>query len=346
MSRFGFFVMGTRDGRFDDVLDQVVGLEELGFDAVVLGERHFRHADLLYSSAFSAAAAIAARTERIRIGTAGRVLALDHPIHIAEDAATLDVLSGGRLDFGATRASLDDESHHVFATPSGEAEERFAEALEVIRKAWTQDSFSHHGPHYRIPEVAVFPKPLQQPHPPMFLVAVSPGRLAFAAAAGYSAYLGALRTVEELVEACDSYWRELAAAGHDRDGRELSVNRFVYVSGDDRRARAEVEAPFMEFMEHRAPDLRAALVTKYGHEDELRFDRFLDDFLIVGAPDTVTAKLRELQDAVDAGYLLTTLNFVTLDHSLCVRSTELFAAEVMPALRKTVAYPSKPSATA
>jgi alkanesulfonate monooxygenase SsuD/methylene tetrahydromethanopterin reductase-like flavin-dependent oxidoreductase (luciferase family) len=334
VTRFGFFVMGSRDGSYADVLDQVARLEALGFDTAVLGERHFRHASLLYPSAFSVGAAIAARTERLRIGTAGRVLSLDHPLHVAEDAATLDVLSGGRLDFGVTRASLDEEAHSVFGAPTAESTGRFTEALEIIRAAWTRDTFSYDGTHYVIPEVSVFPRPVQQPHPPIYLVAVSSERLAFAAREGHSAYLGAIRSIEELAETCDFYWRALSDAGHERNAVELSVNRFVYVSRDDARAREEFEAPFMEFMARRAPDLKAALVGKYGGEEQLRFDRFLDDFLIVGGPDTVAGRLSEMLSAVDTRYLLATLNFVTLDHSLCERSTELFAREVIPALRK------------
>lgn len=341
MTRFGFFVMGSRDGSYADVLDQVTRLESLGFDTVVLGERHFRHANLLYPSAFSVGAAIAARTERLRIGTAGRVLSLDHPLHVAEDAATLDVLSGGRLDFGATRASLDEEAHRVFGAPTAESTGRFTEALEIIRAAWTRETFSYDGAHYVIPEVSVFPRPVQQPHPPIYLVAVSPERLAFAAQEGYSAYVGAIRSIGELTGTCESYWKALAEAGHDRDRVALSVNRFVYVSADDARARKEFEGAFMEFMARRAPDLRAALVAKYGAEDELRFGRFLDDFLIVGGPDTVATRLNEILTSVDAGYLLVTLNFVTLDHSLCERSTELFAREVMPGLRGIAAGESK-----
>jgi len=341
VTRFGFFVMGSRDGGYTDVLDQVTRLEPLGFDTVVLGERHFRHAELLYPSALSVGAAIAARTECLRIGTAGRVLSLDHPLHVAEDAATLDVLSGGRLDFGATRASLDEDAHRVFGVPSAESAGRFTEALQIIRAAWTRETFRYDGAHYVIPEVSVFPRPVQRPHPPVYLVAVSPERLAFAAQEGYSAYVGAIRTIGELTDTCDRYWSELAAAGHPRDGVELSVNRFVYVSADDRRARAEFERPFMQFIADRAPDLRAALLAKYGTEDELRFDRFLDDFLIIGGPDTVVCRLNEMLSAVDTGYLLVTLNFVTLDHSLCERSTELFGREVMPALRQLESGGSK-----
>jgi alkanesulfonate monooxygenase SsuD/methylene tetrahydromethanopterin reductase-like flavin-dependent oxidoreductase (luciferase family) len=337
--RFGLFIMGTRNGSYDAMLDQARRAEELGFATVVLAERHFRHADLLYPSPLGIGAAIAARTERIRIGTAGRILSLDHPIHVAEAAATLDVLSDGRLDFGATRASLDEEAHLAFDSPPEESETRFREALAVIEAAWGEDEFSFTGEHFRIPEVSVFPKPVQRPRPPIYLVAVSPRRLAYAARNGYSAYIGAIRSVPELAETAESYWDGLVAAGHDRHGASLAVNRFCYVSDDDARARAEIEAPFMELMGERAPDLKAALIAKYGGAAELSFERFLEDFGVFGAPDTVAARLRDVLAATRTDYLLATVNFVTLDHDLCMRSMELFASEVMPRLNGAARTP-------
>jgi len=330
--RIGTFVMGTRGGDYEAMLEQIVRCEELGFDTVVLAERHFRHAPLLYPSPLVVGAAIAARTERVRIGTAGRILSLDHPIHIAESAATLDVLSGGRLDFGVTRASLDEEAHAAFASPKEESEGRFTEALEIIRLAWGDQPFSFEGEHFTLPEVSVFPKPAQRPHPPTYVVAVSPERLAFASREGINAYIGAIRNPAELAETADNYRDGLAAAGHDPAERTLSVNRFIYVSDSDERARAEFEGPFMELMHERAPDLKGALVAKYGSVEELTFERMLTDFCVCGGPETVAERLAEVLRATDSEYLLATLNFVTLDHELCQRSTELFASEVMPAL--------------
>lgn len=104
----GCFIMGTRSGTYCDILEQACYAEQLGLHSVALAERHFSHADLLCPSPLILAAAIATTTQRIRIATAARILALDYPLHIAEDAATVDILSNGRLDFGVARASLTD----------------------------------------------------------------------------------------------------------------------------------------------------------------------------------------------------------------------------------------------
>lgn len=342
--KFGLFIMGTRSGSYQDILDQIRYAEELKFHAVILAERHFRHGDLLYPSPFTMAGAIAAKTTRIRIGTAARILPLDHPLYIAEDAATLDLLSGGRLDFGATRASLDEECHRVFRSPLDESRGRFEEALEVIVKAWTKERFSYEGKYYQVQEASVFPKPFQKPHPPIYLVAVSPETLAFAAKKGYSTFIGAIRSLPELKETFAFYWKAFREAGHNGVSAELAVNRFIYLSDSDEKARREIEAPFMTFLKERAPDLKAALVRKYGGEAHLNFDRFLQDFCLFGSPETVIARLKALEEAVGLRYLLCTLNFITLDHQLCIRSMEQFAKEVMPAFQDHP--PSPPSVPA
>ncbi len=331
--KFGLFIMGTRDGSYHEILDQMVYAEELGFDSVVLGERHFRHGDLLYSSPLSLAAALAARTKRIRIGTAARILSLDHPIHLAEDTATLDILSGGRLDFGAARASLDEECHLAFHSPLFETRERFREAIEIIIKAWTEERFSYEGEFHRIPEVSVYPKPLQKPHPPVSLVAVSEETLLFAAEKGYSAITGATRTSSELEKTAQTYFGNLVRKNRNGSAPEFIVNRFIYVSDTDEKARREMEGPFMEFIKYRAPDLKAALIAKYGGEENFSFDRFLDDFLLLGSPETVASGIKELAGRLEITYLLCSLNFITQSQALCLRSTELFAREVMPGFR-------------
>src|SRR5262249_18752899 len=231
--RFVLFIMGTRSSRFVDILDQISYAEHLGFDSVLLAERHFNHADLLFPSPLSVGAAIAARTERIRIGTAARILPLDHPLPVAHAAATLDILSGGRLDFGATRASLDEHCHKAFDSPLNESRGRFEEALEVITLAWTQSHVRYCGTYYRGDQITDLPRPVQRPHPPITLVAVTPETTAFAARKGYAAYLPALLSAPDLVARTALYAHASREAGHDRGPAALGVNRFIYVSESD-----------------------------------------------------------------------------------------------------------------
>lgn len=327
--QFGLFVMGTESGTYQDILEQVQTAEQLGFNGVWLGERHFEHGELLYSSPFHAAAAIAAKTDRIRIGTAGRILALDHPIHIAEDAATLDILSGGRLDLGVTRAGLDQRFHQIFERPLVDTRQgQFEEALEIIVNAWTCDRFSYDGRYYQIPEVSVLPKPVQKPRPPIYLVAVSRQTMTFAAQKGYPVFIGALQTPRELKESLAFYWQTFRESAHNGVAVDLPVNRFLYVGESNAQARAEIAEPFWSFIQHKAPDLKLALQGKYG-EKGFMLERFLDDFCIFGDPDLCVGRITELQQ-IGVTYLLCTLNFITMDHRHCLKSMERFAKEVMP----------------
>ena len=157
-----------------------------------------------------------------------------------------------RSCFGVTRASLDTEAHLAFDSPIDTSKERFAEALEILVKALSEESFSYSGAHFEVPKVSVFPKPVQRPHPPISIVAVSRERLLFAAARGYPPILGALSTPAELHDAFEAYHRAAASAGHN-GGLEPTVNRFVYVSTSDESARTEMEKPFAEFIASLAP---------------------------------------------------------------------------------------------
>jgi alkanesulfonate monooxygenase SsuD/methylene tetrahydromethanopterin reductase-like flavin-dependent oxidoreductase (luciferase family) len=234
------------------------------------------------------------------------------------------------LDFGVARASLDDEAHRVFGIPREQADDRFQEALDVILAAWTRESLAHSGRHFQFPEVAVSPRPLQRPHPPVFVVAVSDTRLEWAARRGHGAVIGALRQPQAVADAVARFRAQRAAAGHDPEGAELQVNRFVHVAETDEQARDSLRASFTEFMEHRAPDLRAALEATYGSLPS--FERMVDDFLLVGSPETVAERLRELRDDAGVRSLLATFTFVTMPLDRCLHSMELFGRAVIPVL--------------
>ncbi len=327
--KFGIFIMGTQCGTYLDILDQMEYAEELGFDAVWLAERYFQHSPLLWPSPLTIAGFLAARTKRIRIGLAARILPLHHPLHVAEDVATVDILSQGRFNFGVTRAGLDELFHQVFQAPLEETRDRFKEALDIIFQAWTQPKVSYQGKYYQIPEVTVLPKPFQKPHPPVFMVANTPESIQFAAQRKYPIFINGAQRIQEMQYNQQLYWKAFDEAGHDRSGVYLLVNRFIYVADTTARARDEMEKPFMTFIDEKAPDLKQFLIRKYG-EKGLDFDFLADNICIFGDPTYCVNRLKELQEKIDLCYLLCTLNFITVDHQRCVKSMERFAREVMP----------------
>ena len=173
---------------YHDFVNYVVEAEKLGFSSVFLVEHHFTGFGQV-SASMSLLAYLAARTERIRLGTAVVVLPWHNPILVAEQAATLDLLSNGRLDFGVGKGYRDYE-FAGFCIPQNEATERFDEAMEVIRKAWTSPGrFSYHGKRWRFDNVVVEPSPIQQPHPPFWLGAGSAESIRRAAREGYNLLL-------------------------------------------------------------------------------------------------------------------------------------------------------------
>ena len=161
---FGIFTMfSTREGLsqaqvFQEWLGLVQVAEESGVDTLWLGESHFRPQRAVLASPLVGASAVAARTKRIRVGTAVTLLPLHHPLECAEQAATADVLSGGRLEFGVGRGSIPSQ-FHGFRVPLAENRARFDEALEIIRLAWTKERFSYRGAFYQVEEIAVVPRP-------------------------------------------------------------------------------------------------------------------------------------------------------------------------------------------
>ncbi|MGE3649859.1 MAG: LLM class flavin-dependent oxidoreductase, partial [Reyranellaceae bacterium] len=183
---------GSGDSQaYDDFIHYVVEAERLGFRSVFLVEHHFTGVGQL-SASLTLLAYLAARTRSIRLGTAVVVLPWHNPVLLAEQAATLDLLSGGRLDFGVGKGYRASE-FAGFRIAMDEATERFDEAIEVIRKAWTTPGrFSHRGRRWSFDDIVVEPAPLQRPHPPLWLAAGSPDSIRRAAREGYNLLLDQL----------------------------------------------------------------------------------------------------------------------------------------------------------
>jgi alkanesulfonate monooxygenase SsuD/methylene tetrahydromethanopterin reductase-like flavin-dependent oxidoreductase (luciferase family) len=165
---------------YGDFIAYVIEAERLGFRSIFLVEHHFTGVGQL-SASLTLLAYLAARTRTIRLGTAVIVLPWHNPVLLAEQAATVDLLSGGRLDFGVGKGYRAAE-FAGFHIPMEEATERFDEAITAIRQAWTSPGrFSHHGKRWRFDDIVVEPQPLQTPHPPLWLAAGSPDSIRRAA---------------------------------------------------------------------------------------------------------------------------------------------------------------------
>src|SRR5258708_19793804 len=165
----------TDAGVYRGEVEEMAWTEELGFDSIWLTEHHFIEYGLSVSPAVLAAA-VAMRTQRVRIGLAAAILPFHDPVRLAEEMAMVDILCGGRLDVGVGRGNRPVE-FEGYRVPQIENRERFEECLAIMLKAWTLERFAFQARHFSIPEVRVIPKPLQRPHPPVYVVCTTPATI-------------------------------------------------------------------------------------------------------------------------------------------------------------------------
>jgi alkanesulfonate monooxygenase SsuD/methylene tetrahydromethanopterin reductase-like flavin-dependent oxidoreductase (luciferase family) len=328
------FLMGTRGGSYFDVVDQVVEADALGFWGVWLAERHFASGDLLWPSPMVVAAYLAAYTRRIRIGLAARVLPFHHPLHVAADACTLDILSEGRLDLGISRGSMDEAPHRLFGAPREEARQRFDEALSVLRLFFRGRPFSYKGRFYDLPDVVPSPGSVQRPHPPIYVVANNPLSLDAAADQGMPVFLNGAMRAEDVDRSILRYRERAEAAGYDADQVDIPVNRFIFVGETRAHAHRVMREPFLQFLAQRAPDLKTHLEGRYG-ERARSFDFLAREICIFDDAEGVAARLADLAEGAGVRHALCTFNLITLDHRLAVESMRRFARDVVPLLERT-----------
>src|SRR5262249_10658872 len=225
--------LGPETGQgFRDYLDYCVEAEALGLRSSFLVEHHFTGWNQV-SATLMLLTALAMRTTPTRLGSAVIVLPWHHPVLLAEQAATLDLISGGRFDFGIGKGYRHSEFHGFQIAPE-EAEARFEEALAVMTRAWmTRERFSHHGRFWHFVDIVVEPPPAQRPHPPLWVAAGSEASIRRAAARGFNLILDQYASAEMLGERIRIYKAERLAHGLGFDPMQVAVARQLYIAADE-----------------------------------------------------------------------------------------------------------------
>jgi alkanesulfonate monooxygenase SsuD/methylene tetrahydromethanopterin reductase-like flavin-dependent oxidoreductase (luciferase family) len=288
--------------------------------------------------------ALAQRTKRIRLGTAVTLLPLQHPLRIAEDAATVDILSEGRLDFGVGRGTIaiHFQGYHV---SRDESRERFEEALTIIERAWTQDSFSFEGKFFQIPETAVVPKPFQKPYPPLRIAANSPETAAFAGERGYSIFVASpINPFPKLPEHIDIYRHTFQQQGHQGKTPNVAVLFPLYIADSEAAVQQAVEPSFMHYF--RTVNNQARLgqrdqSTSYEYLKEVRKRmgsitwREVDETMaLYGPPEVCIRKIHAAHERCKMDQMICWFNPGGLvPHRQVLASMKRFAEEVIPAVR-------------
>src|SRR5215212_9389808 len=222
---------------FKDYIDYVIEAEALGYQSVFIVEHHFTGFGQV-SATLNLLTWIGARTRTLRLGTAVIVLPWHNPVLLAEQAATVDLLSGGRLDFGVGSGYRYNE-FAGFCVPMEEANARFDECLDVIVKAWASDKpFSHKGRWWQFDDIVVGPPTAQRPHPPIWMGAGGESSVRRVAERGYNLLLGQYASPSDVGRAIAAYRDAVEAAGRHFDPLSVGVTRafFVCDTEEDREA--------------------------------------------------------------------------------------------------------------
>ena len=345
----------TQEEAFDESFDVAKMAENGGLDGVWLAERHFA-APRSPSDAMGAgipsivsvplimSSAIVARTERIRVGVAVNVLPLQHPVRMAEEVATVDQISHGRVDFDVGRSGFA-RSYEGYDIPYGESRERFQECLEIILAAWTNERFSYEGKYYNINDVCVIPKPFQQPYPPLRVAATTKETFPQVGALGYPIFVG-LRGLDRpaLVSLLGEYRKAWKDAGHAGDG-DIYIRIPVFVGKSQQEAYEIAEESTMRSYKRLAQNfsLSAASAGTVASEERVArgerlstvtYEELIRDRLAYGSPQDVAGLLKEITGEMGLSGIVAETNVGGLiPREKVAESINLFCKEVVPTLR-------------
>lgn len=317
-------------GRYQDTLAQIRWADTLGFDTAWLAELHFNPRFSVMPAPLLVAASLAATTENIRLGTAVNLIPLHQPIRLAEEAATLDILSGGRAIFGVGRGAM--PTHYEgYGIDQAEGRDRFLEALELVLAAWTSDKFSYQGRYYQAHELTLAPRPLQQPHPPVYIAANSADTFGIIGELGHNILVApTIVTTQGAVAGLEEYRRQLAQHGHEAAARAVSVTVHINVSENGRRAADGFETTINNYL----GTLRD-IGTSRGSQRAmtLTYEGVRDEFAAVGTPEEVADKLLLFRERYRMQEIICWFNTGgMLPNDEVQQSMQLFAEKVMPRL--------------
>ena len=274
--------------------------EALGFRNVWLAEHHFSTYGYL-SRPVQLATYIAAKTKTLRVGTAVIVVPLHHPLVIAEEIATLDLLAGGRVDIGLGRGYQHYEFER-FGLELSTGRARWEEAVDVLMLAFGGKPFAYDGKFFKIPETTIFPQPVQQPRPPIWITAQSPDSVEGAVRRGFNVLTGGFGVPLERMAEFRKLFDRVVAEVKPREPLQVGVQRAVYVADNDADAR--------DAAEHARWNMRVTLSLRNNYQrveqgravpvpapKEPSVEELLDRYLVIGTPKPPVSTLKPRRTA-------------------------------------------------
>lgn len=318
------------DVYYRQVLEEVELAEELGWECFMFNEHHFLGYGGLVANPAVLLAAAAARTTRIRLGPCIAILPLRHPLVSAEDYAMVDAISGGRLEFGIGSGNTEMD-YRVFGVTRENDRQRLHEALDVILKTWGNGRSSHRGNFWQFEELTLYPRPIQQPHPPIWVAGTSAEGLGWAGRNGYNIMtVGHPHPPEKVRLGVEAWKQGLIEAGFDPKQKRCQLHVRTHVNESDERAK-EIAIPAISRYDAISRIGRRSLTAtpaEYDWETMLATGR--NNY---GTPDQVIQGIHNAMRHYYFDTLTTTFNFGGIPHAVITKSMRLFAREVMPAFR-------------
>ena len=344
--RFGFFdqlpcATGYSERqRYRDIIAQIELGDALGFETAWLGELHFSRTFSILADPLMVLAAAAQRTTRIRLGTAVTLLPLHNPIKIAEQAATADILSDGRLEFGVGRGTAP-LHYEGYGITQEESRGRFEEALDFILRAWTNETFSFEGKHFHARDLSVVPRPVQSPHPPVRIAANSPDTFPIAGRRKFPIFATPLINPPDKLREGLAVYRDTLPAETPGD---TALAFPVHVTTSRIQARQDCEAGLLRFLREAAKRLRPlgqadiksfeAFRQVLARIERVKYEDFDREMGVFGDPQYCIERVQALRREYGMDEFICYFNQGgIMDHAMVRRSMTAFAREVMPHCR-------------
>jgi probable F420-dependent oxidoreductase len=312
---------------YREALEEVTRAEELGFDSVWM-EEHHSVTNHYWPSPLTVLAGFATRTSRMTLGTDIVVAAFHHPVRLAEDVAMLDVMSGGRFVLGIAIGYKPDE-FALYGVDLEKRGARFEEQLAIMQGLWTQEQIEFKGTYYAL-QGRLEPKPLQQPHPPVWIGGWGDITLRRAATMADNWIPGPTADLKRLLAGRQQFLERRTAAGRAAP-TEWPLTRDVIIADSDKRARELAEEHIMVAYRReyaggwRHPFIDSSIATD--------LERLMEDRFIIGGPEQCIAKIRRFVEQYGMTHLICRTFFPGMPHAHIMREIKLISQEVMPAFR-------------
>ena len=280
--------------RYADTIAQAQLADRLGFDSVWLAELHFNPRFSIMPAPLLLGSAIAQTTERLKIATAVNLMPLHHPVRLAEEFATLDHISQGRVILGTGRGAMV-RQYAGYGIDVDQGRERFVEGLDLVLKAWTNDELTYQGKYYQVEGINVVPKPFQKPHPPVYIASNSEDTFGLVGELGHNILIAPLVvSLEGARVGLEEYRGKLAEHGHDPASARVNINVLVHATRDEG---GNSTAGFESSVDNYLGILRGNRSRVISNRArDLSYEHVSHEFAAIGSPGRVIDKLESLRE--------------------------------------------------